>query len=447
MITELEYMGTWCFPSEPRKLFPGNLKYKSDEGATLILYGFLEGPNDIKEWLNTDIILGITYSGPKITLIGCKQIKKKISLDYPFRITIAFNINYVIIGQHFRKIEDLKFNEIGVNFNNLDEWVNISGFNFEDNDDEIIIKYRAPKTKKVYIDPGWEISLGLKISGPSHSIVQKEGKIEQEVNVIIKSKEPRLFEDCRGVIDIFQDLLSFAVMEPIFPLNIEGKNELGNVTILYKYSDIYLKNNMVYPDDMLFIFGDISENFEEIIKKWFENRIQAKISYDLYFGTLYNPKMYLHHTFLSIIQAIESFHREVYESYEMHPDEHKARITEILDVIPKYREWLEQKLNYSNEPSLRKRLTELYDKYSIILNKYIKNEKKYVNKIISTRNDLIHPDSSHVNKAMQGKELYNIIKYAKLLLEICFLNQMGFSIAEILIFLERNKKYNLILSG
>ena len=264
MITEFEYMGTWWFPSEPNKLFPGNLKYKSDEGANLKLYGFLEGPRDIQEWLKSDIILGISYSGHKITLIGCNQKGRNLALRFPFPITIVFNIDFIIIGQHCQKSEDIKFNRIGVNYNNLDEWVNISGFKFESNDDEIIIKYRAPKTKKVYIDPGWEISLGLKVSGPSYSLVQKEGKIEQQVNLIIKSKEPKLFEDYREVIGIIQNLLSFAVMEPVFPLNLEGTNKTGNVTIFYKFSDLYFKHRTVYPDDMLFNFSDISEKFESL---------------------------------------------------------------------------------------------------------------------------------------------------------------------------------------
>ena len=77
----------------------------------------------------------------------------------------------------------------------------------------------------------------------------------------------------------------------------------------------------------------------------------------LYFGTLYNPSRYLDLNFLSLVHAIEAYHRRGSDETDKPAGEHEARLKEILDAAPAaYRDWLGEKLRYSNELSLRRRL-------------------------------------------------------------------------------------------
>jgi len=64
---------------------------------------------------------------------------------------------------------------------------------------------------------------------------------------------------------------------------------------------------------MLFSYEEISDWTELILTKWFETSDKLAPIHELYFGSLYNSNMYLYHSFLSLVQAIESYHRRVFE--------------------------------------------------------------------------------------------------------------------------------------
>ena len=112
-------------------------------------------------------------------------------------------------------------------------------------------------------------------------------------------------------------------MESTYPLAIEGITEANKemikdkvyyspVEIYYELPNISKTTKTLLPFDMLFTFKDISNRFEIFLRNWFEKADLLKPICDLYFGTLYNPHMYLEHRFLSLIQAIESFHQRIY---------------------------------------------------------------------------------------------------------------------------------------
>ncbi len=187
---------------------------------------------------------------------------------------------------------------------------------------------------------------------------------------------------------------------------------------------------------MLFTFKDISGRFESFLRKWFEKVDLLEPIYDLYFGTLYNPCMYLKHRFLSLIQAIESFHQRIYGGEYLLDENYKKVYDTLVNAIPNgvktdFKEILENKLKYGNELSLRKRLKEIFDKYQEILNVFIENKNTFIEKVVDTRNYQTHHDKDLKERYASGKELYNLTQKLKILLEICLLIELGFSSEEI----------------
>jgi hypothetical protein len=61
--------------------------------------------------------------------------------------------------------------------------------------------------------------------------------------------------------------------------------------------------------DMLFSLQDISCRFGEIVQAWFTRSTVSRPLYDLYFGTLRSPFMFVEHRFLNMFQALESYDR------------------------------------------------------------------------------------------------------------------------------------------
>ena len=199
---------------------------------------------------------------------------------------------------------------------------------------------------------------------------------------------------------------------------------------------------------MLFTFKDISEKFSFFLKNWFRKAELLEPVYDLYFGTLYNPGMYLNNEFLNLVQAIESYHRRTMKNYELAEDQHQKRIAEILSAVPdKYEEWLGKKLKYSNEPSLRKRLRDILKSCPEALNQVIRNKKSFINNTIVTRNYWTHFDPELKEQSAKNGELFKLVSRLRILLQSCLLKELGFSSksVETLIWSLIQKKYNFLI--
>lgn len=453
MIEEFEYKGIWWLPDKPKKRISGTLRFAPNEGAILDLTGSFKDIRDINKILKSEIILGISSNGKEITLYNCFETKS--SFSFPGFPTSSFYADMVFIGAHFQKLENIKFKSISVHYLHLDEWANISGFDIQPPlpDREVVIKYKAPEPIKASINDDYTIHIIIKAKNPTRSVVQKEVSITQKTYIQIKALEEKSFEEYMKVMNHIQNFLSLGVMEPVYPLIIEGTAEVCKtmikdkpyyppIKIFYRLTDISTVSKTLLPFNMLFTFRDISDRFEGFLKNWFGKAELLEPVYDLYFGTLFNPRMYLQNQFLSLVQAIESYHRRIMKNYESPEEEHDKRIEEILNTIPeKNKEWLKSRLEYSNEPTLRSRLREIFDEYPEIVNNLIEDKGAFIHKVVVTRNYLTHYDSSLRDQAAEREELYHITQKLKILLEVCLLAQLGFSFDDIKSLISRNKRY------
>jgi hypothetical protein len=207
-------------------------------------------------------------------------------------------------------------------------------------------------------------------------------------------------------------------------------------------SDIPKVPKTLLPFDMLFTFKDISDRFEVFLRNWFEKADLLEPVYNLCFGTLYNPRMYLEHKFLNMVQAIEAYHRRTMKNFELTEEQHKKRIEEILNAVPlEHKDWLENKLAYSNEPNLRKRLKEILEKFADVLDEFIPDNDSFIHKVATTRNYLTHYDERLKELSVEGEELYHFTQKLKILLEICLLKELGFTSDNIKSLISKNRRY------
>lgn len=166
--------------------------------------------------------------------------------------------------------------------------------------------------------------------------------------------------------------------------------EIFNSDIFYK---IIYKVKYIARYNMLFEFKNIKSNYEMIFRDWFAKSVQMKLCFDLFFSTLYNPHMYLEHQFITLYQSIESYLR-----YKI-----------------------------GKKPNMKKGMIELIDKHSLIIGNIIENKEQLVNKIIRTRQYLIHSDHQKESRIVKGGELRPIIEKIRMLFIACLLVEIGFS--------------------
>jgi hypothetical protein len=180
-------------------------------------------------------------------------------------------------------------------------------------------------------------------------------------------------------------------------------------------------------EEMLFTFEAAKPGLRRCMRNWFNKEKRLKHVYDLYFAILYNPRLYLEHRFLSAAQALETYHRRTMKNNQIDNKEHKKRVKKILKAVaPEYKDWLEQKLEYSNEPSLRRRLREIILANAEPMKLVIKDEKGFIQKVLDTRNYLTHYNPKLEGAAAKDNELYEITEKLRRMIEICFLKELGF---------------------
>jgi hypothetical protein len=447
-----EFQGMWWLPEKPENKVAGVLTFTQHEGAELKLIGCFDKSN----LLELKIILGETTRGEKISLVNC--IQTDLKTNNSGAATSLFEVDIIFNDVHFFKIEDIKFNSLSVHFSHLDEWLGSKPLNRADGKNgEIIISFKQPSQVKTHLKDGTEITIEVigRIVHPP--VIHTELCLKSKTFVTIKPQQEKSFQEFREAIRTIQNFITLAIGEEISePLTIIGTTETNKqlidghphyppVTIINDYlnSNFHRK---IMKHKMVFTFDAISDRFSTFLNTWFESASSLKIVFDLYFGTIYNPNLYVDNQFLSYIIAIEAFHRlDIRGEYLSKEDYENIRQTLVnaipADIDKSHKESLKKKIEFGHEYSMRKRLTDITRKYAKNINTFINNVTLFNNRVVDTRNYMIH--NSHCPNECTGKDLIVLTKQMKLLLEICLLRKLGFTEEEVNNLLSKNKRFIL----
>lgn len=461
MIKEFEHKGEWWLPDDPQKRIKGTLKFNSGEGALLDLIGSFKDFKSFVGTMKADIILGETTNGKAVTLYRC--FEKSSSMSFPGGITSVIFANYVFVGAHFLKTETILFKDVSVYYLHLDEWVNKYNCMVDIPKDEegriVNIKYVLPQPIPVANDNQYKISINFNANFPSPTV--KEISIRQKAEIKIETTVEMSFEYYMTLLYRIQNFLCLGMMEPTYPISIKGTAEASKIELngktYYNTVEIFFLlpesleiNKKISIHDMLFIFNDIADNIALYFGNWLQKSELLEPAFDLYFGTLYNRRMYLQQRFLSLSQAVESYHRRTLQGkYQSDEDYLRGLYPEFVKCIPTgleegFKESLQRRMKYLNEFSLRKRLTELFKKHEDVLFRKIGTTNKLIDDVVNTRNFLTHYDIDLDLKAKSGEELYILCEKLKFILEVSFLFEIALPPQKIKDLVSRNSSYRHI---
>jgi len=458
-----EYSGIWWLPEDPEKRAAGTLKFDPKEGSRLDLIGTFKELKDLNVFREPKIILGLTSNGKYITLYKC--IETKFNINFPGFSNSSFLIGMVIVGCHFAKEEDILFNSLSISYSNLDEWAGISGFKqkTEFNQESHLIKfdilYEPPQ--KIEADLG-KYKAHITFNFNSKSDLIYEFNLKQTTLFKMESAAPTNFNSYIDEIAGYaRDFFSLAIGKAIYPKMIIGKSNasfiklpdgeivFNDILIFYKLGPFVDFSKRVLRHEMLFTYKDISDNFELYLNNWVNKSELLQPVYELYFGTLYNPAMYLNHQFLSLAQALESYHRRRYEGKYVSDDDNIKQYQSFINAILKeiessFKDSLCNKIKYLHEFSLRKRLNDIFNRYGKMVRSIIPDVATFIESVKNTRDFLTHYDKNLELKSKKGRDLYWLTQKMKCLLEICLLSELGIPDETIKAILSRNERYKFL---
>jgi hypothetical protein len=224
--------------------------------------------------------------------------------------------------------------------------------------------------------------------------------------------------------------------------NGEEQRGLG-VNVFYQLPNVP-EVKETHPAEMLFTLADARDRFPQLVENWFAKQELLRPVFDLYFGAIYNRHAFLEQRFLSLTQAIESYHRRTSTATDLPREQHNRRIDGILATAPEeHRKWLSDQLTYSNELRLRKRLADVLTRCPEVVGKLLK-KKKFIDHVLTARNYLTHYDPSLERKARTGLDLYPLTVQLQTLVEMCLLLELGFACEEVDRLFERVNRYREI---
>ena len=417
------YIGYWYLPKNREDKVFGELIIDDKNNINLDLCGNFGDITSLSNLNEEDIINGFTKCGKEITLSTCSSGGFKLNM--PGIPSIQYKPTYIIMGKAYDSLNSCLVRTIEAEFTLLDKWVNINPFEFEinNNEKEYNVYYKLPNSR-AYTCKNFKFSICF--GGKVNSDRLKSVEIKQRTYIKFEFEEEIKLTDSLDYIIDFSRFLTLCIGEESNISNIRVKDNTNNELEVFwnRMSNRDESNTKI--ENILIPFNLINNNFGEILERWYQvnKELEPIISYII---EGYDKVFHIPMTYLKIVQALEAFSRKMRNNNKEDESSYNKKIRYILNSIDneEYREWLEGKLRYANEPTLNSRIKELLKEVDFFLNLTSNERKSVASKISLTRNYFTHFDEANKDNAMTTEEIYYSTVVMQLALRVLIMLELG----------------------
>ena len=352
ILDTFERLGMWSLDNIENPL-AGRIKYNKGQTITLHLMLSIADTNqkDVVDKLlkaslsspHADLsklqyIHGVLESGERVLLNNCHVAKFSTANR---ALNVFYEASYMLTGD-VDPNTNMEGEAISISYTSLYTWLWPQSLsNVIENyaaDREMSFTHAPPKNQTIELPDNFslEINYGHHIN---FSAVIQDFTISQSAGVALKSKMPLDLDTLYDKILTFRNFLIIATNTRIQPKSIHLRKN-GNTFTVFWDRKLYDKINEEYDiHKMNFNYRQIVDDFENIIKQWFEYYKKYNNALDLYFeAKMDGPILPLNITFLRIVQSLEAFHRIKYGG-------RKKLKTRLIDLINKSYDILDGKFS------------------------------------------------------------------------------------------------------
>ncbi|MBN2019951.1 MAG: hypothetical protein JW749_06985 [Sedimentisphaerales bacterium] len=380
----------------------GKLTYSPSTGALLQLYH-----DDVSlNWFDNIIYGGEEDSSwyDKITCLG-------ISHHSGTNKSTIFRVGSVFRGFHLPDPEESNILKLEFSIKHLNQWLKKTGFKFNRNTkkNSFAIRYKGNSGRWLKLNDSFDFKISTSALAPYE--VKDYGKIETREYAVFqlrgRNNIPHKYSDFICLLDPILDFFTLSSLDCANPFNISATGNFGHIdgfdgtkipaSAILSLSPIATSTQWFEAKKPYFLFceEDLEKPLQYYLKNWLKKYRLLYTPTSLYNSAVYGEKN-TDTRFLLLSQAVESYHRRFREGSYLPESDFKSKVLKPLyKVIPaqlnkSFRESLKNRLKYSNEYSLRKRIKDLIDENKNILERYFKIPKILANKIADARNHLTH---------------------------------------------------------
>ncbi|MGB9956788.1 HEPN domain-containing protein [Haloferax prahovense] len=461
--------GHWWIDGRRDEAVGGILSVDPDIGNSLQLFDMIDR-NSIRNQVAHDRIFGVTTSGDAYTLLNCYRDSYRRS--DPMGGEENYIVQYVIRGCHWGNSSNVAFDSVTMEFPLLDQWssvyttVSADTMPFGlDPGDTFGLTHTLPEPEEADL-----MKYSVKISEQlTHGVDRISGdSIESATKLTVDPKHPsRPFQRIRTYVDFVRYLLTIAYNKPVSPAQISGRNEnlfqYNTLEVFYPLPGHSEVKNRPLDRDFYFTPEDITGGFQALIENWAGLWENHRPMIEMYLSSQYNENMYIQSEFLSLVQAIEAFHRRKYDSKYISEKTYeivKNHLMELIrgdpksvygtrrmvkgsqisdETLQKIRTFssaygigndlgnkLNSALEHANELSLRQRLKHLVnEEYSTLIDGLPHSAKNVVHPIVETRNHYVHQLEDSGSVVREGGDIIELVIPLRQLIEAIILYELG----------------------
>ena len=392
---EIKRSGYFWLPSASSEKVPGTLSISDGGHIELEVIGPLIAFGDYVKR-----IVGQIERDRFVTLDNCRCESQEDSYDIKKSLIRA---NKAFTGVDYDEDEIPRFNSLTFSIEGIDEWVGMSGFTegFQFQKDVVTISFQQPPNISIELKNGMQLLMTFHCMPTAEFF---EYKISQKTYFQLVSEDERELKEFLSVAHKITNFLCFAIDQTVYLDSMSatsddfrqdiGGGELRPISInIYSSSGPYSQNQpKIYQDDMLFGFEWIYNDAEKKINNWLKAYEQINPAFDLYFLAKMGAQPTLKARFLALAQGLEVYHRGI----------------------------------NGGRREFGKRLEDITQPFEDIIRNQTTREE-LISTIVNTRNYLTHYDRSLESKAAKAADLWPLCLKMELLLQLHFLQLIGFS--------------------
>ena len=404
----IEKRGFFWLPADPDDRLPGILRISDSGEVKLEVSGVFGDPSFVFQDMGLGSSPPANGERPNLErIVGKVEKDGPVTLDVCFRQDGTLNFSgglsssiyharFAFIGGDYEIGEELAFSELSLSLEGLDEWLSISGirveWDLEHNSGSI--DCHTPEAISLRISDEIELAFSFGLAPPSFSALTTKAAVSQTSYISLKLKGPQPIEYFLPLLFKLCNFLSLATDQPVSINSITGflERETGTaekprvpIQVYYQSSPRSETKPGIQRHDMLFAYQNVADQCEQILTKWLESYETFEPAFNLYFASRSDALQYLDVRFLRLAQAVETLHRRSCQDTAMPEDEFKELRNSILEGCPQdKKEWMEGKLKYANELSLRQRIKAMIKPFQAWFGN--RNETgSFVCKVVDTR--------------------------------------------------------------
>lgn len=459
----------WLADKSSNEGVPGTLTLSDEEFRLDLEDSLLTDPAlkakvlDYHAPVPVDRILGETTDRNEVTLERCDLAQRRTHQmrDRGTRHYESYWPQLVYVGGWFVADEPLAFDKVFVRLSSLHPWTAVSGFDpmwqmLPAGEGETATQsYTPPTERQAELQDGTIIKLSFPLKERTQGLYTFEKTFTQATRFVFEFPEPRGVKGVQTLVFTLRNFLTLAVGEGVKVTELVGyrapppTQELPigrQVEIVYQHLENPRARELPNHHDMVFLFPDIAEQFEEHMVRWFDHAPELGRVLDLYFSTLHAAFVYLETRFMNFAQAIEGYHRCRRNRVMYSAETFDVYCATILDGLSgRARRLAKKALKHANEISLEDRIRDVLQLLSDPATSIVAAGKMtpdgFARRAAEIRNIYAH---NLEDEEPEHLELVVFTFQLKTLVEALLLHEIGFEPRAIDKMLREARRYRLI---